>query len=213
MLKLEPRVANAATGSANRGHDPLHIGPLHCHYGQDVITLLAERLAGVRANMALDTAFEINHHLWPMDGSQRRRFVPIDPLFAALLAHEGIDPLVAVWLSLQAGILDISDSTTGFQIAKVMGANPPDHADNRSEIVLKECAWTQKGILYAPALPETVTDLIVGRPLREVVSHPALDRFDLTIVRTDQREDVIHIHTDHVPRAADVDDLVAAMER
>lgn len=216
MFNVAAGVANAAIRYAGKGHDPLQVGPLFCQYGSDSIREIDERLQGVRGDMAKAVATEIGRHLEELTTfSNPDKAVTIDPLFARLLAHEGVDPLVVCLLALQCGRLEVDDTVSGYRRALVFGSTPPADPANGTEILLGlNTVWTQKGTMYLPPnLPDTVAVLLEGRPLRDVVSHPVLDTVPLTITSTDHRGSVIHIHTDFAPVCATVEELYRAMPR
>lgn len=214
---IERKVALAAIRAADKGHDPLRIGALHCEYGQDTHLEIVRRLVGVNMEMALDCAADIAFQLEPVrtipERLQTSKVQPLDRAFAHMLAHAGVDPIVVAWLVIVGGTLDIDDLRSGYRLARVDN-KPPDNKDNRSEILCDDrVVWTQRGLIFAPALPDTLVDLCAGRPLKEVVSHPVLDPLPITISQTEQRESITRIHTDHAPSPASVDDLVQAMTR
>lgn len=216
-IAIERRIALAIIRAAGKGHDPLRVGPLYFDVGQDTHAAIVQRLEGVGMEMALDCAadiaFQLEGELDGPDGSRRPRPMPLDPAFVHMLAHAGLDPVVVCWLVVAGGTLDVDDLRSGYRLAHVTGLAADDPQNGTEILCADTVVWQQRGRIFSPALPDTVAGIIDGRPLREVLSHPVLDPLPIAIVRADQRETVTHIHTDHAPVAASVEELVAAMPR
>lgn len=212
MHKVHLRTVLAAVRAADRGHDPLHIGPLHYAEGDEQKKAIERRLAGVDENMAGDLRYEVEYQL----EANPKKSIPIDPLLAELLAYVGIDPLVAVWLALQTGSLEIEDETTRWQMAKINSTSGCGTYANDTQIVIGKTSWDQNGRMYTDAIPVTSMVEAKGRMLRDVVSHPVLDREPMIIkdlsLRGDGPYKTTRIDTDHEARSATVDQLVLAHE-
>lgn len=199
-----------------RGIDPLGIGLEHDEQLKRARAVVERSIAGVddATRERLVEAVQGQLARTRTIGNPRG-VMPLDPIAAQCLAHRGVDPLVAVHLALDIGMVAFDDEKTGHQAASVDGTSPADQAG--TEMTVGDASWTQRSnwetvrlIVARSVLPSTMHAIVEGRPLRELVSHPVLDRHDLAIVAIDEREIVIHLHTDHRPRPATMDQLVAA---
>jgi hypothetical protein len=216
MITVSDVVVLRTSRMVERGIDPLGIGLKHDEQLKRARSVIERSIAGV------DDATRERLVNVVRDQLARTRTIgnpqgvmPLDPIAAQCLAHRGVDPLVAVHLALDIGMVAFDDLKTGYQAASVDGTSPADQAS--TEMNLGDASWTQRSnwgtvrlIVARRVLPDTMHALVGGRPLRELVSHPVLDRYDLSIVDIDVREIVIHLHTDHRPRPATMDQVIAA---
>lgn len=108
----------------------------------------------------------------------------MDPVTAALLTHMGIVPGVAMVLrdtALEQNVaLDIVDADDEDHTSRAI-------AHHESWELALDLArgthWSSEGTLNVDPMPETLATAAAGRPLREIVSHPALDGMDLAVER------------------------------
>lgn len=121
----------------------------------------------------------------------------ISTVLLAILEHGRCD--AAAWLVL-------SEHVSSIQLPGPMGGRTlmsPEAEDDTTVDVHaylgSNCHWTTHGSLDITAnRPETLVNGCLGRPLSTLVSHPALDRFDLTIVGIDDNGVDGHVvTTDH----------------
>jgi len=99
-----------------------------------------------------------------------------------MLAHHGVDPDCALALGIAAGPLMLSlhkhSDTRDYGIV----GNIALEINDMTWIRMGEgVTWRDEHIL-APRLPDVAAAALVGGPLRRVLSHPALDHLDVTIV-------------------------------
>jgi hypothetical protein len=107
----------------------------------------------------------------------------MDAVTAALLRHMGVLPECALALSDALGKsrqpVEIGDGDEDCGIVRI-------HGDERNWAVQMDygrIAWNSLGMVILPAIPVTAASAAAGRPLRDLFSHPVLDRFDLLIDR------------------------------
>ena len=102
--------------------------------------------------------------------------VRMDAVSAALLAHHGVNPAVAVIVGLIAGTAEFAEGS-GQCVVTDRSVLAPLHMGRAG-------FWTSsRGVLDGlPPLPETACLAAEGRPLREIVSHPALDPLPLVVL-------------------------------
>lgn len=134
----------------------------------------------------------------------------ISSVLLAILEHGRCD--AAAWLV-------ISEHVSSIQLPGPMGGrtlmSPDDVAAggvvDAHAYLGSNCHWTMAGTLDVTAdHPDTLINGCLGRPLSTLVSHPALDRFDLRIVAIDDNGGDGHVvRTDHdeLPLEARVVDL------
>ena len=214
MIAISDVAITRAIHAANRGEDPLGIGddPLDRRLRAKV--LCEESLDGVDGACArrLGEAIATKLANGRMGGNPHG-VMPVDALMARMMAAAGIDPLPAVWIALQSGLLELDDETTGRIGGKLDATCAADDPTNASMCVIgRRSIWTQMGSLVVRDLPETLAMAAAGRRLRDVASHGVLDAAPLTIVAVDALgEGHGHgIRTDHAVRPASIDELVAA---
>lgn len=118
----------------------------------------------------------------------------MDAATADILLHHGIDPVAALVLDdMFAGqedglcIMRADEDGSGIMhlVAERRGSwwsVPLDPASNDTEMP----RWHSDGGIVLDAMPDVLATAAVGRPLSEVVSHPALDRHPLIVTGVDQ---------------------------
>lgn len=109
----------------------------------------------------------------------------MDPATAALLAHMGVVPAVALVLRgaalAQNAALDIVDAGDEDETSRILA-----HVESwEIDLGITGAHWSSEGALTVGPIPDAVAVAATGRPLRDVVSHPALDMLDLTVDRID----------------------------
>lgn len=122
----------------------------------------------------------------------------ISAVLLAILEHAGCD--AAAWLIL-------SEHVSSVQLPGPMGGltlmspDPVEEGDviDAHAYLGSNCHWTTQGVLdVTTERPETMIVGCLGRPLSAMVSHPALDRFDLHIMGIDDNGgDGYVVRTDH----------------
>jgi hypothetical protein len=134
----------------------------------------------------------------------------ISTVLLAILEHGGCD--AAAWLIL-------SEHVSSIQLPGPMGGltlMSPDPVEDGDVVdahayLGSNCHWTMQGVLDVTTdHPETMIAGCLGRPLSTLVSHPALDRFDLRIAEIDDNGGDGHVvRTDHdtLPREVRVVEL------
>lgn len=215
-----PKVHLCVSRAVERGEDPLGVGLADDPDLKRVTALVSRAAEGVDDETASRVAAAVTSRL-----SSTRTIgnpggiMPMDPLFALALAHQGIDPLVATWLSLLVGIVEYDDLSTGYRAASIDGTSPARQSS--SEVLLGEARPGDVVLTHSSddalrlcmpngRLPETTLTLVEGMRMGEVFAHPAFEDGDVRIARVEQRDLGIHLHTDHLPRPATVDQLAAA---
>ena len=105
----------------------------------------------------------------------------MDEVTAALLRGMRIIPEAALALSDALGkarsALEIADGDDDLDRILVNG----NETGWAVQIDYGRTAWNSRGYVVLPAMPATLREAAGGRPLRDLVSHPVLDRFDLTV--------------------------------
>jgi hypothetical protein len=210
MITIADSVVRVLMDRATAGDDPLEIGHDPVDRAGRARGLVEEALDG----MDIATAMRVGA-LMTRELSDRRRtignpqgLIPIDPLCAHVMAHLGIDPLTASWLSVMVGTVDLDDED-GVLVARTDNLPPAEESGRGSASVGDGGFWLQHGRLDIHGLPDTVAALCEGRPLREVVSHPVLDTRPLVITAIEQWDGVTTLVTDHRARPATIDELIA----
>ena len=210
MITVSDAVVRAVMDRASTGDDPLGIGGIPLDRASRARGLVEDALDGMDAPTA-----ELVGRSMVRDLRDRRRtignpqgLVPMDPVCAAVMAHLGIDPMAAAWLTTLFGTVDLDDED-GVLVARSDNLPPEQESGRGSASIGKGGFWLQHGRLDVHGIPDTVATLCPGRPLREVVSHPVLDMHALSIVEVEQWEGVTTLVTDHRARPATVDELVA----
>lgn len=106
----------------------------------------------------------------------------IDRITAELAAEACCDPLTALALAVELGTSAvIEDASTDELVLMVDPWNPSTSDATLTAVwVAPDILWYACGRLVAP-LPEIALVAAVGRRLRDVISHPVLDRHAITI--------------------------------
>lgn len=212
-------VFNGVRWAAESGDDPLGVSAdnmVLTERNLRVRRVTEEALDGVDEDLAHRVSESLARRL---SGTKTignpQGLMPIDPLFAQLVAHVGVDPLVATWLAIKSGIVDLDDEDTGYLLGRVDGTCHGGDHTTRGSIALKRDGrtfWHQQGHLVLPGRhPDSVSDALVGGPLTRLLSHPVLDSWNLTIVSVDTDDGgVTTVTTDHRARSATMAELLAA---
>lgn len=139
----------------------------------------------------------------------------MDAATADILLHHGIDPVAALVLDgMFAGqedglcIMRADEDGSGIMhlVAERRGSwwsVPLDAASEDAETP----RWHSDGGIVLDAMPDVLAAAAVGRPLSEIVSHPALDRHTL-IVRAVDREGEVSIIRFERPETMGKRDLI-----
>lgn len=106
-----------------------------------------------------------------------------DVVSQALLEDMGVSP---AWLLLLSALLGgdalvVTDGGARGQILLRQSAVDPEPIMEATIQLEGDVSWNGEGVVLRRPLPETVRQAIVGERLSDVVSHPVLDRFDLTV--------------------------------
>lgn len=139
----------------------------------------------------------------------------MDRITAELAAHVGCDPATACMLAPLLNLnLSIDDQATDEMIVFVDGNYKPDEEGTITSIWLGEdIAWHANGGI-ALHIQETILHGAVGRQLKEIISHPVLDRYDLKVVSIDTDSTgrpVFRVESGdgHFRRPLEVDEILA----
>lgn len=124
----------------------------------------------------------------------------MDPVTAALLIHIGIVPAAALVLrdaALAQGVpleivdADADDGRDGHD----GGVRITAHFETwRICLDANGTTWMSEGSLVVGPMPETLAIAAAGRPLRDIVSHKALDGIDLTVESIDAGPETSVVH-------------------
>lgn len=167
--------------------------------------------------MDADTASRVARALERLLSARADPTCDIDEITALLLAHSGIDPLAVAWLSAACGGVEVLDDDD-------MDATITVDADIRPhESILCETTtrigdhawWKAGGVLMLMDVPASTVTAAAGRPLRQILSHPVLDCYDITVATVDIQRDGIPSELEcHIPaRPATPAWLAACMAR
>jgi len=119
----------------------------------------------------------------------------VDELTARMIAHAGVDPLVATWLASIS--FDSAEVQNGDGVALVVVDLASAYDDpgslNRVEIGA-DTAWFSKGMLTMPCVPETLVQVLTGGPLTALVTHPVLDSHPFVIDAIHNGGDRCQVH-------------------
>lgn len=127
----------------------------------------------------------------------------IDMITAELLAHLGVDPLTVAWLSAASRCISVQDDDDMDTVIDIDSDLRPHECATQCSTTTTLGAttwWKAGGVLLVKDLPGTVVANAVGRPLREILSHPVLDRHDLVVATADLERGGFPAELDcHVP--------------
>jgi hypothetical protein len=131
----------------------------------------------------------------------------MDAATADVLLHHGIDPVAALVLDdMFAGeedglcIMRADEDGSGIMhlVAERRGSSwrlplAPDSDDGETP------TWHSDGGIVLGAMPDVLAAAAIGRPVSEIVSHPALDRHALIVSGVDQGSEVSILRFDRQP--------------
>jgi hypothetical protein len=180
--------------------DTMDAHPDEAHYRESARDALSDILEGI------DDDFR--------DGVREmlglRATLTMDRISAEIAAHLCIDPATACALAYWIDDhLTIEDGATGEMIASIDHSEAPDARNPLGRVRLETgVEWETGGKLVVRDLPATVLAAAVGRPLRELVSHPVLDAHALVV--TGVEDDGMHqiVSTDWHRRPLTVDEIM-----
>ncbi len=131
----------------------------------------------------------------------------LPPLFTELLADYGVDADAALALSTRCnegiGILREKNNTSLQQITHI-NLRQKDTTwvglglQGQSSQNMCTISWRDTCLLM-PAVPQTYQSHMIGKPLRDLISHPTLDKFDILITNIMPQwedENMIEVETD-----------------
>lgn len=183
--------------AAKAGNDPLGIGD-----GSNG-TEIAQAQAAIEAvhaaldGMDAETAERVIASMLLLEGGGTRSIgnpqgLPsLDRITVELLAYMNVDPLAVAWLSLLCQGIRIIDADTDAEMADIDGHLPPtDDMTDTTVTLSQDIVWRATGKLIVHGMPDSMALTAVGRPLREVVSHPVLDRHPFTVVEVETGSDM-----------------------
>lgn len=119
----------------------------------------------------------------------------MDAATADILLHHGIDPVAALVLDdmfagEEDGLCIMRADEDGSRIMHLVAERrgswwsvPLDPASDETNMP----RWHSDGGIVLDAMPDVLAAAAVGRPLSEIVSHPALDRHPLIVTGVDQK--------------------------
>ena len=109
---------------------------------------------------------------------------PIDRITAQFLAHAGLDPLVLTWITTILGQLTLTDDDDMEELAYITrDQSPADELNAGSVHIGDGTYWRICGeVLIEHRFPATLSVAATGRRLRDVVTHPVLDMYPLSIL-------------------------------
>lgn len=191
---------------AQHADDPLRLRE-HADRNHDEQVVL-DALRGVDADTAARVAVSLRR-LMAGKGA-----LPTDRLFCELIRHHDMDPLIAVWLAVANGAVDIvnnDDMVTGisFQSSKDLETGQADD----TIWIRGDVLWQRGGRMSIYDIPDTLAAAMPGRRLDEIVSHPVLDRYGLTVRGVATFGARTTLTTDHARPPVSIDDLVGMMRR
>lgn len=137
---------------------------------------------------------------------RRRPTQMLDRITAELVAAIGCDPATACAAAIVLDTsIEIQEGATDDQLLFLDESDPPDSPTCQTRIWVADMVeWDSTGRLRIE-LPETLKAASVGRMLRDVVSHPVLDRHPLRIlsIHDDGSGNSIQTDADRTPLDAD----------
>lgn len=140
----------------------------------------------------------------------------MDVTTARLVDHIGLVPLSVAWMARAGQGLEVEiDHRCALEID--VFDHPDDPVCTTMVRIAEQVHWLTTGTLFVPALPDTMAGAAVGRPLRDVFSHPVLDPLGLVITGATtgslhDRLDGTYLTVDAERVPASPDDLFAMHE-
>lgn len=139
----------------------------------------ARQAAGAMLRGEGDAQRDLSRHV-----SERQ--YPLPPGFEPLLRGLGIDPTAATALMdmvAAPGLSILADVTneTGYRLCGLSSTGQDTMWVTLDGSSGGPSSWRRTEMIV-PVVPEAVRTRLVGRPLRELLSHPVLDRMDIGIV-------------------------------
>lgn len=176
---------------ARRGDDPLKLaGHLKKGNTGDAWTIVHAALDGVDAETAVRLAASLDAILSGRTPAVREDKppppMPINRLYAQMIQHLDVDPLVATWLGVVAYAIDLGEDTTDGIVFTIETGHELWEETNYTKLWLDDLTtWAGRGEITLVGVPDTIAIAAVSRPLSTLVSHPVLDLHDLTITDVD----------------------------
>jgi len=202
------------------GENPLGLTEGEIADHAEIVDAVNLALDGMDRETAERVAAALSHHyakkLWthpvePVDDHALRDAGALDRITAGLIAHMGIDPLKVAWLAHICRGVDLMDRDTLETRITVSTTSAPGRANNATIVHLSPTAiWHGEGVIGIDdgIIPETVATACIGRPLREVFTHPVFDAHDFVIARIDNENDRTWIDVTADMRALSPGDLL-----
>lgn len=105
----------------------------------------------------------------------------LPPMFGEMLKCLGVDPHVALALSLASGCgLSVLEDVRSGSAQQILNINLATRDVTWVALGLERSSWREDCILM-PRIPDSVRTALVGKPLRRLLSHPALDAHAITM--------------------------------
>ena len=184
---------NAVLKRVRRGDDPLGIGDRVTEQTDaEAENLMMLALLGMDEATQLRVATSLRALMTNSRFGRTDRASDLDEYMAPILAHLGVDPLAVAWLS---------RCSTGesLMVCRPDGGNTPlGMAPHRSfhdtDLPITFAfapgfTWCTRGVLTVPNLPSTLLSACVGRPLSDLLSHPALTHAHAIISEAEMDDD------------------------
>jgi len=111
----------------------------------------------------------------------------LDEISAILLTHMGVIPLTVAWLARTGEGVTLYDGDQRLGHVDVFDKPSSDECETIVDVA-DGVKWLVRGAMAIEPLPDVVAGALVGRPLSDAVSHPALDGLGMTIVQADIEE-------------------------
>lgn len=185
------------------GHFVLHLASVDGHApGSDGhVARVEDRLLAGLHDHGTTRIREIGLHLFRTvrRGDAGACGTGIDVVTREILAGHGISPAWIVLLTAVSRSFIVTDPS-GSPVIRIETLDCDDEAPLITPTIHLGggARWTGEGVLV-PGLPETIRHEMPGRPLRDVVSHPVLDRHAFTITELRGAQiDVGHVPYDPV---------------
>lgn len=135
-------------------------------------------------DMVAEHAHEMLSGRRPVPASKRCR---LDAVTRALIIHNGANADAVEALTSAARGLGLRDDEDRWAVLRTSVANP-EYEVEEAQVDSGILSWNEtegRGTLRVPGIPEAIRIAARGRPLRDLVSHPALDALPLVIADSD----------------------------